>query len=209
MQSNAGQRSLTLAFFILFFFFLACVWSFAFESSPVSSSSWLRCVIAPSSWRPHRVSTVNKAVFESRRTHLRRVKQTSELFILLGVFFVFFEALQCQHSITPPPFPVPPLSPSFQVAHCVGCWRTLVIIAADCCRGNPGLHILPGIPTQWNTLSRSSRGPVHGATRALYRQRVTHTPISRCRYYIPQLLSAFAWRFGGCFLGFFWLQVFI
>ena len=38
------------------------------------------------------------------------------------------------------------------MSHCVGCWRTLVSVAADGRHGNPGLHILPGIPTQWNTL---------------------------------------------------------
>lgn len=39
------------------------------------------------------------------------------------------------------------------MSHCVGCRRTLVSVAADGCHRNPGLHILPGIPTQWNTLS--------------------------------------------------------
>lgn len=33
----------------------------------------------------------------------------------------------------------------------------LVSVAADCCHRNLGLHILPGIPTQWNTLSLSWR----------------------------------------------------
>lgn len=42
------------------------------------------------------------------------------------------------------------------MSHCVGCWRTLVSVAADCCHRNLGLHILPGIPTQWNTLSLTS-----------------------------------------------------
>ncbi len=54
-----------------------------------------------------------------------------------------------------------PLSLSLRLAccwmsHCVGCWRTLVSVAADGCHSNLGLHILPGIPTQWNTLSLTS-----------------------------------------------------
>lgn len=42
------------------------------------------------------------------------------------------------------------------MSHCVGCRRTLASVAADGCHGNLGLHILPGIPTQWNTRSLTS-----------------------------------------------------
>lgn len=107
-----------------------------FQFPPVSPSGWPSGVVAPRAWRPHRLSPLNQAVFEWRPTHLHIFQQKSELFILL----VFSPSVSTLHHNPPPP--------PFQVAHCVGYWRTLVIIAADCCRGNLGLHILPGIPTQ-------------------------------------------------------------